>query len=342
MQSINWGTRRVVAAATFHRFTTPTALRRISWHKLLSILVPSPRALSTTTNEKATSEGLRGALRKAVGAACILSISDTVAQVVIQTRRQQDEEKENRRKHFVLDTGRNASFAIWGFVWGPIIHCWLSILNALVPGKSALPVATKITIDQLTMCPLAHISVFTLTKTLQQIIALGDEGKDAGCSATIAARVSSIFEDCFWEAQDKARISVATGWTLWPIVHTVTFAVIPLHVQGMFAMLASATFNVVLSFFAFDFKPTEDSEDAGKRYFDLFEQLANQPAFVAIAVNKISSHFAGIDDAEVTGLRVCTTSSSCRTSSASSHIQSLHRMENHENTPMVRADQQEQ
>jgi len=273
-------------------------------------------------------------LKKAVGAACLLAMSDATAQLCVhhaKSRRagdDRDSEKDPKTgaAEFSLDAQRTVSFAVWGFVWGPMVQFWFGSLNVLAPGTSAFAVFSKITVDQLIMCPLAHISVFTLTKTVQRMLAAySGEGtgdlpsasahteEDHTATARSARFVYEKLENSFWEAQDKARVSVPTGWTFWPFVHTVTFALVPVHLQGVFAMTASATFNVVMSFFAFDFQPPAEEKTSvepqsggvlsvgdcegaprelkRRRLFHLPEQLAKQPAFVLGVVGKMRKAF---------------------------------------------------
>ena len=66
-----------------------------------------------------------------------------------------------------IDPKRTFSFCVWGVGWGPTLLFYFRGLENLIPGATPLRVGAKVALDQLIMCPLAHIAMFTTTRTVQ-------------------------------------------------------------------------------------------------------------------------------------------------------------------------------
>ena len=213
-----------------------------------------------------------GLARKAATTSLILSASDCVAQFAVHKRM----DPSNRSFSSQYSPVRTASMAAWGAVFGPAVHFWISTLQWVFPGRGFSSVASKIVVDQLTMCPVAHICFFTTTRSLQ---------------------TGSRVEDCFWNAQERARKSVPTAWCWWPIVHTATFAIVPVSHQALFAISASATFNVILSWFAFDYQVQGPvaGEPKSRRLFNLWEAFDTFPSHINAIANHLYVVMSGSD-----------------------------------------------
>ena len=61
------------------------------------------------------------------------------------------------------DWGRTARMAAVGFAFGPPDHYWYKVLDRKLPGRNAVTIARKITLEMLLMGPL-EISAFYIGK----------------------------------------------------------------------------------------------------------------------------------------------------------------------------------
>ena len=114
---------------------------------------------------------------------------------------------------------------IRSFLIAPFIGFWYPFLAR---NFTATPV--KVLVDQLVGSPIVVSSVFLANEIL-------------------GGRIPSA-EQFTRKVRSDGLTAWCTGLTYWPIVHTVTFGVLPLRHQPVFAHLASVPWNACLSHYA--------------------------------------------------------------------------------------------
>mmetsp|Transcript_58497 Transcript_58497/g.143090 ORF Transcript_58497/g.143090 Transcript_58497/m.143090 type:complete len:244 (+) Transcript_58497:171-902(+) len=125
-----------------------------------------------------------------------------------------------------FDWKRFVTLSAFGFLYhGPSGHFFYDWLDGKIPGKDAKSVAIKVAIDQICWCPLFMTVFFTYLGLVN-----GDSVSTIG---------SKIKNDLLSACQGS--------WKLWPLVHTVNFAVVPSKYRLLFINGVQVGFNMFLS-----------------------------------------------------------------------------------------------
>jgi protein Mpv17 len=125
-----------------------------------------------------------------------------------------------------IDLSRLARMSSFGFLFhGPTGHYFYGFLDRLIPGKSAINVASKVAIDQVLWAPIFTACFFaylgaTDRKSVQQI-------------------VDKIKKDTW--------TGVSTSWKFWPLAHCINFALIPTSQRLLYVNTLQIGYNIVLS-----------------------------------------------------------------------------------------------
>jgi protein Mpv17 len=109
----------------------------------------------------------------------------------------------------------------------PFVVVWYPFIAALSPGKSIFSVLGRIIIDQAAGGPLVISLVFTTNAILNNQL------------STLRKQIIEQF-----------TITWVSGLKYWPFVHIITFGVLPLMYQPLFAHFASVYWNALLSYYA--------------------------------------------------------------------------------------------
>jgi protein Mpv17 len=95
-----------------------------------------------------------------------------------------------------LDFVRLGRMVTWGAAFAPLAHVWYAQLDKIVTGKSAMAVASKVTLDQLTWTPVIN-SLFFFSTTMMT-------------TADVGASTNAVTE--------KLWPTLKVNWVVWPVL----------------------------------------------------------------------------------------------------------------------------
>lgn len=126
----------------------------------------------------------------------------------------------------VIDKARLARMASFGFLFhGPTGHYFYNFLDRLIPGKTALNVASKVAIDQVLWAPVFTACFF---------IYLG-----------IAERKSQ--QQIIDKVKNDTWTGVTTSWKFWPLAHAINFSLVPTQQRLLYINTLQVGYNMILS-----------------------------------------------------------------------------------------------
>jgi protein Mpv17 len=129
----------------------------------------------------------------------------------------------------VLEPERSVHMASWGVcVYGPLAHAWYSRLDHWIPIPGRVGTWAKIAADQLILTPPLTVGFFTWMHALQGI------------------DIQSSFE----ALKQKLLPTLLADCGVWPLVHYVTFAYVPVSLRVLWVNNANLFWNSFLSFMA--------------------------------------------------------------------------------------------
>jgi hypothetical protein len=117
--------------------------------------------------------------------------------------------------------------AIRALIITPFVLQWYPFLTRLCPGPSVWRVMGRVAVDQSIGAPIVISMVFT-------------------ANAVLNREVSSLGQ----RLREQLLVTWAAGLRYWPVVHSITFGLVPLQHQPLFAHVASVYWNAVLSYYA--------------------------------------------------------------------------------------------
>jgi len=159
-------------------------------------------------------------LTKSLTSACLFGVGDLSTQAIL---RKDDE------NHDWARTGRQVVFG--GAIFAPLAHGWYILLEAQMAKTGltgAKEVVSKIAADQLIFTPPINVVFFTASSMM--------EGKGPG--------------ESYQQAVDKLWPTLKVNWTVWPLIHTVTFSVIPFEFRILWINVCAMGWSGFLSFMA--------------------------------------------------------------------------------------------
>ena len=119
--------------------------------------------------------------------------------------------------------------AIRGMVVTPFVLKWYPTLLRLSPGKSLSRVVSRVIIDQCIGSPIVITLVFVTNLCLFQ---------------------QQSLQNVYIKLKSEGKISWIRGLQYWPLVHLITFGLIPLKHQTLFAHFMSIYWMYILSFYS--------------------------------------------------------------------------------------------
>jgi protein Mpv17 len=125
-----------------------------------------------------------------------------------------------------FDVKRFLTLSAFGFLYhGPSGHYFYGWLDSKIKGTDAVSVATKVAIDQILWCPVFMTVFFTY---------LGLVNGDS--LSTISTKLKNDL------------LSACQGsWKVWPIVHSLSFKLVPSKYRMLFLNGVQVAFNMFLS-----------------------------------------------------------------------------------------------
>jgi len=142
-------------------------------------------------------------ITKCVTAGTIFTTASISAQSIVNW-------KTGANKPICFKTALRSGF-FGAFIFAPLGHMFYNNLDKLVRGTAPQHVIGKIAIDQLLWTPPLTICFFSTMKVLEFY-----------SDPTLMNMIQMEIEGKLWT-------SLKTGWTVWPLIHLVTFTVIPLR-----------------------------------------------------------------------------------------------------------------
>jgi protein Mpv17 len=128
--------------------------------------------------------------------------------------------------------------AIRGLIVTPFVLKWYPTLLKLSPGKTLSRVVSRIIIDQCIGSPIVITLVFVTNLCLFQ---------------------QQSLHNLFVKLKSEGRLSWIRGLQYWPLVHLITFGLVPLKHQTLFAHFMSIYWMYILSFYSNTNKTTVKS-----------------------------------------------------------------------------------
>jgi hypothetical protein len=116
---------------------------------------------------------------------------------------------------------------IRSFLITPFIIKWYPFLARISPGRNTTSVVKILLVDQFVGSPIVILMVFV-------------------AKAAIHDELNSVVH----KIEQNFFATWITGFCYWPFVHSITFSVVPMVHQPLFAHIASIYWNAVLSFYA--------------------------------------------------------------------------------------------
>jgi len=140
-----------------------------------------------------------------------------------------------------FDYARMLRLASFGaLIHGPTGHWFYGMLDKKIPGVGAVPVVSKVAIDQLFWNPIFGVMFFGYMGTL--------EGQ--GIDGTIQ------------KIKNDLMTQVTGSWTVWPIAHAINFRFVPTEQRLLYINTIQIGYNMFLSVIANRTKPPAKTEAA--------------------------------------------------------------------------------
>jgi len=139
---------------------------------------------------------------------------------------------ENKDKAAQIDLYRCAKMSVWGgFFNAAMGHAWYNIVEHLVSARGSYGIFQKICFDQLLWTPFIDAGFFSY-------------------SALVDGRgVRGVVDDL----REKYWVTLKQNWKVWPMVHVITYSLVPLHLRVVWVTTVGVCWSMFLSFMANDF-----------------------------------------------------------------------------------------
>lgn len=138
-----------------------------------------------------------------------------------------------------------------GLCFGPLVHAYYEFSDHILPVEVAINRVYKILMDQ---------SIYLTIKCSMYIVAVGVLSGDS-------------WEDAFQSVKDRIKGIILTAWKFWPLVHCVTYGLIPARHRILWVNCVDLVWNAILASLAREEIPEaeaaalESSGEAGDYVF---------------------------------------------------------------------------
>ena len=140
-----------------------------------------------------------------------------------------------------FDAARTLRNGFIGLCFGPLVHEYYEFSDAILPVDVGINRLYKILMDQ---------TIYLYVKCSVYIIAVG-------------VLSGQSFEESYGNARDRINNIMFTAWKFWPLVHCVTYSVIPAQHRILWVNSVDLIWNAILATISRGDKEEEEKEEEG-------------------------------------------------------------------------------
>jgi len=131
-----------------------------------------------------------------------------------------------------IDHGRTMEMAFWGGTFNSGCgHLWYNFVERIAGLPGPLGIVQRVAYDQLLWTPVADVAFFSYHALVN----------GRGCAGVCE------------ELSEKLWPTLVQNWKVWPLVHCVTYCVVPLHLRVVWVGAVGVCWSTFLSYMANDF-----------------------------------------------------------------------------------------